>query len=156
MGQIGPTPSKWPFPFGPSVPPRNTRFPGFIRLSTQTASSPVQPFLHSSRQSVPISLLYTVDRPFPPNVRAHFYGRIIWTLSWPIQVHNPNRISIGSHVLAGLHDCDRLTAGLNFSGNARELSSLTFLTAEKQFPLKWTAQRERRVPNSSHRISGVW
>ena len=26
--------------------------------------------------------------------------------------------------------------GLNFSGNARELSSLTFLTAGTQFPLK--------------------
>jgi len=49
-----------------------------------------------------------------------------------------------------------ISAGLNFSGNACELSSLTFLTAETQFPLKWMAQWERRVPNSSHRISGVW
>jgi len=47
-------------------------------------------------------------------------------------------------------------AGLNFSGNAGELSSLTFFTAGTQFPLKWTFHRERRVPNSSDRISGVW
>jgi len=43
-------------------------------------------------------------------------------------------------------DSLKTCAGLNFSGNARELSSLTFLTAGTQFPLKWTAQRERRVP----------
>jgi len=59
-----------------------------------------------------------------------------------------NRDSIESRELV-------IESGLNFSGNARELSPLTFLTAGKQFPLKLMAKRECRVPNSSHRIPRV-
>jgi len=36
--------------------------------------------------------------------------------------------------------------GLNFSGNARELGSLTFLTAGTQFPMKWTANGNAEFP----------
>jgi len=67
----------------------------------QTANRSVQPFLHSSRQKVPI---LTMDSSFPQN-RLFRWG--IWTpsntwFSGPTRVLNPNGISIGSAVFAGL------------------------------------------------------
>jgi len=54
-------------------------------------------------------------------------------------------------------ECERRhLQGLISAGTHGDWVPLLFLTAGTQFPLKWTAQRERRVPNSAHRISGVW
>ena len=74
------------------------------RPTTQTASRSVQPFLHSSRQSVHF-ILYNRP-PFPLLKIAHSH-RITWTPSniWflrPIRVLNQNGISIGSTVFVGL------------------------------------------------------
>jgi len=68
--------------------------------TTQTANRSVQPFLHSSQQSVPI--LYN-GRPFSPNFP---FPRGMWTPpsnTWflgPLQAHKPNGISISSAVFA--------------------------------------------------------
>jgi len=71
--------------------PSNTWFLG----STDSASQTVQPFLHSSRHSVPI--LYN-GRPFPKIAPSN--GDLdpisnTWFLE-PTRAHNPNGISIGS------------------------------------------------------------
>jgi len=70
----------------------------------QTASRSVQPFLHSSRQKVPI--LYN-GSPILAAPRNCPFAWAIWTPSntWfrgPTRVHNPNGISIGSAGFAGL------------------------------------------------------
>ena len=81
-------------------PPSNICFLGPPESIPHTASWSVQPFLHSSRQKVPIA--YNGRR----LKRALAHGRI-WTMSntcflGPTRVHNPNCVSIGSAVFAEL------------------------------------------------------
>jgi len=83
------------------TPPNNASL-GLPESKSQTASRSVQPFLHTSRQSVPIRYNGT---PFPPSKLALPMGG--WTSSdrWflgPIRAQIPNGISIGSAVSEGL------------------------------------------------------
>jgi len=82
---------------------------GRTESTPQTASRSVQPFLHSSQQSPPY---FIMGRPFPPqNFHQNFPLRMgIWIASiiglrgslGPPDSTNPNGISIGSAVFAGL------------------------------------------------------
>ena len=71
------------------------------KYTTQTSNRTVQPFLHSSRQKVLIlynGLPFSPKCPFP-------WGSGSPSNSWfhgPVQTHNPNGISLGSAVFAGL------------------------------------------------------
>jgi len=72
----------------------NACFLGLSVSTTQTINRSVEPFLHMSRQKVPV--LYAQNCPFP-------WG--IWTPSntwflWPIWAHHPNGTSIGSSLFA--------------------------------------------------------
>ena len=73
-------------------------------FTSQTASPLVQPFLHSSRQTVPC---FTMDRPSPQNWPSRA-GPGLPSNTWflgPTRVHIPNDTSIGCRV----HDRDRQT-----------------------------------------------
>jgi len=74
----------------PQLPPERT-----VKSASQTASRSVQPFLHSSRQNVPV--LYN-GSPLPTG------GFVPRSNSWfgAHRVHIPNDISIGSTVFAGI------------------------------------------------------
>ena len=81
----------------------NTCFLGPPESILQTASRSVRPFLHSSRQNVPI--LYNGPPP-PENCPFAWW---IWTgdpsntsFLGPTRVYNPNGMSIGSAIFAGL------------------------------------------------------
>jgi len=72
---------------------------GPLKSSTQTRSRLVQPFLHSSRQSVPI--LYN-GPPFPLSklpLPLRGSGRHLIIIPWANRAHYPNGIWIGSAVL---------------------------------------------------------
>ena len=78
---------------------------GQSEYTTQMASRTVQPFLQSSQQNVPI--LYNRPRaaPFPLKIAPSYRGSAPPSNTWflePTRVHNPNGISIGSSVFAGL------------------------------------------------------
>jgi len=80
---------------------------------SQTASQSVQPFLHSSQQSVPI--VPTMGRCFPSLEVASAHGGSkpsfnTWFNTWflgPTQVLNPNGISINSALFSRARYCDR-------------------------------------------------
>ena len=75
---------------------------GTPESSAQTAPRSVQPFLHSSRQS--IAILYNVAPVTSQNCHSHAESgppSLTW-FPWLTRVHNPNRISIGLAVFAWL------------------------------------------------------
>jgi len=75
--------------------------------TSQTPSRSVQPFLHSSRQRVPI--LSNVP-PFPPQNRPFARGSGSTFNTWFLgltPVHNVNGMSIGSAVFAGNRNAGR-------------------------------------------------
>jgi len=95
-----PSPSKFPLPMGKSGPHLICGSLGPPYSASQTAYRLGEPFLYSSRQTVPI--LYN-GRPFPQKI-AHSDGQI-WTPSntWFLghdQVLNSNGILIGSAIYA--------------------------------------------------------
>jgi len=73
-------------------------FSPWSESTTQTTNRSVQPFLHSSRQKVPI--LYNV-RPFPKKMLLVVWGSgpPSWFLE-PDRAHNPNCTTIGSAIFA--------------------------------------------------------
>jgi len=76
---------------------------GLYEPTAQTTSRLDQPFLHSSPQSVPI--YFTMGRRFPSKLPLSMGDpdpHLIHGFLGPIRVLNPNSISIGSAVFAGL------------------------------------------------------
>jgi len=101
-----------------SVPPSNMWFLGSTRLIIPNGVLISSAVLHSSQQKVPI--LYS-EMPLPPSKLPFPWGNLdSHVFAWfpgPTQVLNPNGISMGSAVFAGLTTVmrqteDRQTVGL--------------------------------------------
>jgi len=125
-----------PFPLeispshGGSVPPSNTWFLRFNRLSFPNGILISQPFFHSSWQKVPIGLLYNMGAPFHQNC-PFWWGILTPSDKWlpgSIQAHSQNGISLGSAIFAQV-------------------------TAECPYTLQWDAPSPLKIV-SSHGGSG--
>jgi len=96
-----------PFPkiapsHGRSEPPSNTRFPGHIRAYNPKGISTSSAISADDRR---VSLYFTMGRPFPLKIAPSHGGSGPPSNTWfrgPTRVLNPNCISIGSTVFAGL------------------------------------------------------
>jgi len=85
----------------PAPFPKGGEAPSSPESTTQTANRSVQPFLHVSRQKVPILFNGRPD-PFP---RKFLFIWGIWIpiyfrIPWGVRAHNPNGITIGSAVFS--------------------------------------------------------
>ena len=96
------TPQNYPFPRG-SVPPCNTWFLGTTQLSIPNGISIGSAIFCTDDRRV--SLYCTMGRPFPSQNCPFPWGCGLPSNTWfpePTRVFNPNSISIGSAVFAGL------------------------------------------------------
>jgi len=98
---------QWHSPGGANVHPHPTPASiGPTESILQTASRLIQPFLHSSKQGVPI--LYNGLPLSLSKLSLHIGPSNTW-FSKPIRIHNPNGISTGLAIFCRAHDPDRQT-----------------------------------------------
>jgi len=103
------TPLKVSLPTGASALPWSHLIHGSLGppdSASYTASLSVQPFLHRSRQRVPILVYVTMGRPFSPlKMLLPMEDMNLHLIQWFFELfraHNPNGISIGSAIFTGL------------------------------------------------------
>ena len=98
-----PSPSKQPLPMGRSGSPSNSWFLGLIRANNPNGISTSSAIFAQITAECPHTLQWVA--PFPLKIAPSHRGILtpsnIW-FPWPTRVLNPNTISIGSAIFAGL------------------------------------------------------